>query len=114
MVLSTFRDVLEESLRHIAMTIPTVGARSRTLLFTAPFCGRFVSELIRRRHPIKESPQPSLVDCKFELEEVLLQRSVRERTRVDRLVACISVELLGSMPRLLVTAPQIARCQARF
>ncbi len=34
------------------------------------------SELIRRRHPIKESAQPSPVDRKHELEEVLLQSGV--------------------------------------
>src|SRR5918998_5914339 len=72
------------------------------------------SELIRRRHPIKESAQPSPVDRKREPEEVLLQRGVLERTCIHRLVACISVELLHNLPPLLVTAPQIARCRARF
>src|SRR5215218_5360763 len=72
------------------------------------------SELIRRCHPIKESAQPSPVDGEHELEEVLLQRGVLERPWVDRLVACISVELLDYLPGFLVAAPQVARCRARF
>src|SRR3712207_8551589 len=44
------------------------------------------SELIRRRHPIKESAHPSPVDRKHELEEVLLQRSVLQRPCIHRLV----------------------------
>src|SRR5215211_5717718 len=78
------------------------------------FCGSFVSELIRRCDPIKESAQPSPVDRKLELEEVLLQRRVLKRTCIHRLVACISVELLDNLPRFLITAPHIARCRARL
>src|SRR5215207_7280637 len=72
------------------------------------------SELIRRRHPIKESAHPSLIDPKYELEKVLLHCGVLERTRVDRLVARISVQLLDNLPRLLLAAPQVARCRADF
>ena len=49
------------------------------------------SELIRRRHPIKESAQPSPVDLKCELEEVFLQHGVLQRTRIHWLVARILV-----------------------
>jgi hypothetical protein len=45
------------------------------------------SEPIGRGHPIEVSAQPSPVDLELELEEVLLQRVVLERTCVDRLVA---------------------------
>src|SRR5215211_5240320 len=72
------------------------------------------SELIRRRNPIQKWAQPSLADPDDELEEVLLYRGVLKRTRVDRLVACISGELLDVLPCLLVPAPQIARRRARF
>jgi hypothetical protein len=79
-----------------------------------PFCGSFVSESIRRCHPIKELAQPSLVDRKHELEAVLLRCGVLQRSCVDRLVACISVQLLDDLPRLLVAATQIAWRRARF
>src|SRR5215208_2658705 len=78
------------------------------------FSSIVASELIRRCHPIEESAQPSPVDRKHELEEVLLQRGVLKRTCVDRLKACISVELLDNLPGFLVAAPQVARCRARF
>src|SRR5215208_1373177 len=78
------------------------------------FSSIVASELIRRCHPIEESAQPSPVDRKHELEEILLQRGVLDRTCVDRLKACISVELLDNLPRLLIAAPQVARCRARF
>src|SRR5215218_4495607 len=78
------------------------------------FSSIVASELIRRCHPIEESPRPSPVDRKYELEEVLLQRGVLKRSCVDRLKACISVELLDNLPRLLVAAPQVARCRARL
>src|SRR5215213_2923164 len=72
------------------------------------------SELIRRRHPIQEWAQPPLADRGHELEEVLLRCGVLQRTCVYRLVAYISVQLLDNLPRLLVAAPQVARCRARF
>src|SRR5215203_1002425 len=77
-------------------------------------CSIVGSELIRRRHPIQELAQSSLADPHDELDEALLSCGVLQRTRVDRLVACISVELLDSLPRLLVPAPQIARPRASF
>src|SRR5687768_7152049 len=72
------------------------------------------SELIGRCHPIEESAQPSPVDRELEPEEALLQRGVLERTCVERLEACISVELLDNLPCLLIAAPQVARGRARF
>ena len=72
------------------------------------------SEVIGRCHPIEESTQPSPVDLKLELEEALLQLGILQRTGIDRLVACILVELLDNLPRLLVAAPQVARGGARF
>src|SRR5215212_611790 len=58
-------------------------------------------------------PAP-LADPEHELDEVLLRYGVLQRTCVDRLVACISVELLYDLPRFLVPAPQAARGRARF
>src|SRR3712207_3631012 len=80
-----------------------------TLLRFAP-----ASELVGWRHPIEESAQPSPVDREHEPNEALLQRGVLERACVHRLVARISDELLDDLPRLLVTAPQVARRRARF
>src|SRR5215204_5900055 len=77
-------------------------------------CSIVGSELIRRRHPIQELAQSSLADPHDELDEALLRCGVLQRTRVDRLVACISVELLDNLPRLLIPAPQIARPRASF
>ena len=74
----------------------------------------FDSELIRRRYPIQESAHTLLVDREHKLEEVILHCGVLERTRVDRLVARISVQLLDNLTCLLLAAPQVARCRARF
>src|SRR3954465_10239967 len=71
-------------------------------------------DLSRRRHPIKELAKPSLVDREHKLEEVLLCCGVLQRTCVDWLVARISVQLLDNLPRLLISAPQVARCRACF
>jgi hypothetical protein len=65
------------------------------------------SELIRRRNPIQEWAQPPLADPTQELDEVLLRRGVLKRTCVDRLVACISVELLDDLPGLLVPSHKL-------
>src|SRR5215218_6535613 len=46
--------------------------------------------------------------------EVFLRRGVLKRTCVDRLVARISVQLLDHLTCLLIAAPQVARCRARF
>ena len=70
--------------------------------------------MIRGRNPIKELAHPSLVDPEHKLEEVLLRCSVLKRACVDRLVARISVQLLGNLTCLFVAAPQVARCRARF
>src|SRR5215213_11818842 len=55
-----------------------------------------------------------LADPRGELDEGLLRCGVLKRPCVERFVACISVQLLDDLPRLLVAAPHIARCRASF
>jgi hypothetical protein len=49
----------------------------------------------------------SLANPEGELEEVLLRCGVLKSTGVDRLVACISVELLDDLPGLLVPSHKL-------
>src|SRR5215204_1286855 len=59
-----------------------------------PLSVDFVSELIRRRYPIKECAHPTLDHPEHKLEEVLLRCGILKRSRVDWLVSRISVQLL--------------------
>src|SRR5215218_5254938 len=79
-----------------------------------PLSVDLVSELIRRRYPIKECAHPTLDHPEHKLEEVLVRCGILKRSRVDRLVSRISVQLLDNPTCLLVPAPQVARCRARF
>src|SRR5918995_3531185 len=56
----------------------------------------------------RTGPSP-LADPEHKLDEVLLRCGVLKRTCVDRLVGCISVQLLDNLTCLLLAAPQVAR-----
>src|SRR5918994_936848 len=61
----------------------------------------------------RTGPSP-LADPEHKLDKVLLRCGVLKRTCVDRLVACISVQLLDNLTCLLIAAPQVARGRARL
>src|SRR3954447_7643150 len=72
------------------------------------------SKSIRRRHPVQEwTNTPPAYPCR-DLDEALLCRGVLQRTRVGKLVARISAQPLDDLPCLLLAAPHVARCRARF
>src|SRR4051794_38831014 len=66
---------------------------------------------IGRRHPVEVRAHPALVDREDERQERLLLAGVLERPGVDRLVAGVAVELLDQLARLVVAAPEVARCR---
>src|SRR5919112_5993993 len=73
-----------------------------------------VSELIRRRYPIKELAHPPPADPHGQMDEVLLRGGILKRTRVNRLVARISVQLLDHLTCLLIAAPHVTWCRVCF
>src|SRR5919106_2550655 len=73
-----------------------------------------VSESIRRRYPIKELAHPPPADPHGQMDEVLLRGGILKRSRVNRLVARISVQLLDNLTCLLIAAPHVTWCRVCF
>src|SRR5437588_24482 len=71
------------------------------------------SESIGRRHPVEERPE-CLPDREDDVDHGFLRCGVLDRTRVDRVVTSVDVQLLDNPVRRLVSAPQVARALARL